>query len=439
MPRVLVVALLAVLVATPAGAQQHASVTILQFSDVPDLEPRAPTGDLPRIATVIAWEKVRHPNLIVVHGGNAFSPSPVASLDRGEHMSRLLGQMLVDVMVANIHEFDFGPDVASRRFAELSFPVLGANVMDGTRRAAGLADGTVVAAGGFRIGFVGGVNGDTRDLPIPGVGRLTFAPLVPALRAAAAAMRAQGADVVIALCAGSAAECAAVLAEPGIDLVLGSAGSDPGDARSDGRRVLLRSGAQGNVMAALDLELVSTPRDVGVDLGNSFDPLRGAPNAAAPVRPDQAVSWSATTRLIDTRVVEPDQMIEAITQIELDTSSMALGERIGTFSAPFSARSDLMWRQESSIADLVTDAVRQQAAADVALLEAGQIRGDHDYDEGSSVTVRTVVEALPFGNEAERRKGRHAVGAQRGHPAHGLDWHGHPRLVRRLSAGAAAL
>jgi 2',3'-cyclic-nucleotide 2'-phosphodiesterase (5'-nucleotidase family) len=392
-------ALLAVLVVTPAGAQQHASVTILQFSDVPDLEPRAPSGDLPRIATIIAWEKVRHPNLVVVHGGNAISPSPIAALDRGEHMTRLLDQMLVDVMVANIHEFDFGPDVASRRFAELSFPVLGANVMDGAHRAAGLADGTIVAAGGFRIGFVGGVNGDAPDLPIPGAGRLAFAPLAPALRAAAAAMRAQGAEIVVALCAGGAAECAAVLAEPGIDIVLGSAGPDPGDARSDGRRVVLRSGAQGNVMAALDLELVSTPRDVGVDLGQGFDPLRGTADAAAPARPDQTVSWSATTRLIDTRDVEPDQMIEAITQIELDATSMALGERIGTFAAALSSRTDPTWRREGSFADLVADAVRQQAGADAALLEAGTFRGDRDYDAGAPVVVRTVIEELPFANE----------------------------------------
>jgi 2',3'-cyclic-nucleotide 2'-phosphodiesterase (5'-nucleotidase family) len=401
--RTIAAALLVACAAAPAGAQQRASVTILQFSDVPDLEPRAPSGDLPNIATVIAWEKVRHPNLIVVHGGNAMSPSPIAALDRGEHMTRLLNQMLVDVMVANIHEFDFGPDVASRRFAELSFPVLGANVMDGGRRAAGLVDGVVVPMAGFRIGFVGGVNGDAPDLPIPGAGRLSFAPLVPALRAAAAAMRAQGAEIVVALCAGAAAECTAALAEPGIDVVLSSAGADPADARSDGRRVLLRSGSQGNVMAAVDLELVRTPRDVGVDLGRGFDPLRAATDRGAaepaPDRPDQAVTWSATTRLLDTRTVEPDQMIEAITQIELDSTSLAFNERLGTLAAAFSSRSDLTWRAEGSFGDLVTDAMRQQAAADVALLNSGALRGDRDYLEGAPVVVRTVVEELPFSNE----------------------------------------
>ena len=46
------------------------------------------------------------------------------------------------------------------------------------------------------------------------------------------------------------------------------------------------------------------------------------------------------------------------------------------------------------MADLVADALRARAAADVAIVNAGIIMGDHDYDAGAPILTRTVLNEL---------------------------------------------
>ena len=52
---------------------------------------------------------------------------------------------------------------------------------------------------------------------------------------------------------------------------------------------------------------------------------------------------------------------------------------------------------ETNLGDLFADAIRADAAADVAIMNAGSIRGDRIYPAGP-LTTRTLLEMHPFGN-----------------------------------------
>ena len=80
-----------------------------------------------------------------------------------------------------------------------------------------------------------------------------------------------------------------------------------------------------------------------------------------------------------------------------DRLDKALDTVIGTTGVAFDATSDHLRTGETNIGNLVADLVRADVGADIAIVNAGTIRGDRVYPAGP-VTRRTLVGLLPFGN-----------------------------------------
>ncbi len=53
---------------------------------------------------------------------------------------------------------------------------------------------------------------------------------------------------------------------------------------------------------------------------------------------------------------------------------------------------------EAAIGNLIADAMREAAEADVAITNGGGIRGDTVYAPGTELTRRDILAELPFGN-----------------------------------------
>src|SRR5262249_8095047 len=64
---------------------------------------------------------------------------------------------------------------------------------------------------------------------------------------------------------------------------------------------------------------------------------------------------------------------------------------------PLDADSQHMRAAETNLGDLFADALRADAGTDVALMNAGSIRGDRMYPAGP-LTARTLLAMHPFGN-----------------------------------------
>src|SRR5207237_5164554 len=70
---------------------------------------------------------------------------------------------------------------------------------------------------------------------------------------------------------------------------------------------------------------------------------------------------------------------------------------VATSRVPLDADTMRLRASETNLGDMIADAVRENARADVAILNAGSIRGDRVYPAGP-ITRRTLLSLHPLGN-----------------------------------------
>jgi 5'-nucleotidase/UDP-sugar diphosphatase len=75
-----------------------------------------------------------------------------------------------------------------------------------------------------------------------------------------------------------------------------------------------------------------------------------------------------------------------------------LAQPVGQTQTVLNSQSNAVRTQETTMGDLIADALREALHADVALTNGGGIRGDRLYDAGSTLTRRDIRRELPFGS-----------------------------------------
>ena len=80
--------------------------------------------------------------------------------------------------------------------------------------------------------------------------------------------------------------------------------------------------------------------------------------------------------------------------------SRELDVAVATLGAPLDSSTGKVRSGETAIGNLITDALRVQNGADVAIINGGGIRGNRTYAVGASLTRRDILSELPFGNKS---------------------------------------
>src|SRR5260221_3413805 len=386
---------LAVLCLAPGAARAEALLlTIVHVNDLSRAEGDNGQGGVARLATVIAAERARAGHLLVTHGGNAMSPSLMGAVDQGAHMIELLNRIGIDVMAVGSHELDFGRALTAKRFSEARFPVLSANSVDVAgadlhgARPTWLAD-----VGSYRIGFIGLTTQATSAVARPDP--VTFlAPAEITVRAAAD-LRRQGADIVIALGALSEAERAAVVRTGAVDIMLGGGGSGL-QIGYDGKAAYAQSAPEARQIAILDLKLDRVLRDIGVKVATgSSDQVADGPVTLEPLAVGKVVNWSATFRTIDTATVTENAEIEGLVQQDLFALSRQLDVVLGRTRTPLDTRPAALCHGEAAFGDFVADTMRHAVNAEIALVDAGALVGNRYYEAGSRLRRRDILTQMP--------------------------------------------
>ena len=208
----------AILLATaPAFAQD--TLTIVHVNDLDRMEGDGDAGGVARLATVIADVRAQDGTVVATSGGDSISPSLLSSFDEGAHMIALLNMVGLDAMALGNHEFDFGPDVTRARISEADFTILSNNALepDGTLLD-GVEENMMVQVGDHTVGFFGLTTAGTAIKSSPG--NVTFEDPVNVAATTAAALRAAGADVVIALTHTDRPEDEQLYAAADVDVIL---------------------------------------------------------------------------------------------------------------------------------------------------------------------------------------------------------------------------
>jgi 2',3'-cyclic-nucleotide 2'-phosphodiesterase (5'-nucleotidase family) len=347
-------------------------VTILHFSDAYDIAPASGTGGLAEAATLIQESRARQINTVVTYGGDLISPSFMSSLTQGTQMIALMNDLKVDYAAFGNHDFDFGPEVLVERIAESNFVWLATNVRDAEGRPFdGVHPLALRRVGPVVLGFFALLTPDTAFESSPGPG-ISFVP--PKLSAAEAvkALRDAGVDVVIALTHESLdADKALVQAVPGIDLVLG--GDEQGAATAEQNGVpILRSGVNAESLVSVELT-IDKPAKGRADL-------------------------SMTYRLLPTAGVKPNAKIAAKIASYAEDFDRQLAEPVAKVDSVLDSQLAVVRGGESSMGDLIADAMLAATGADVALVNGGSIRGDRLYAVGSVLSRKDLRRELPFDN-----------------------------------------
>lgn len=368
MRRIALAAFAAVVFAVPARAET-VEVTFIVVNDTDRIDVRD-RGGFARLKAVIDAERASRDNVVVVHAGDLISPSLLSSIDKGEHAVDLINQVGLDVFVPGNHEFDFGPEIFRTRMGEITVPKLVANVTEADGSAlTGFEASKTLTFGSVTVGIVGLTSSDAKEKSSPG--DLEFGDITEALKREAEAL---GADYTVAVAHAGRSEDMELLDSRAADIVLSGDDHDL-TVFYDGRTILAEAREQAAFIPAIDVTF--TVEGEGDDREVDADP---------------------SFRIIDTVSVTPDAGIEAEIEGYKAKLDEELGAVIGRTTVPLDSRRASVRSGETAIGNLIADALRDAAGADIAITNGGGIRGDREYEADTELTRRDVLTELPFGN-----------------------------------------
>ena len=356
--------------APQAALAQSAKLTILHVNDVYQM------GSLAELSTLLKKERALAENHITTLGGDLIAPSIMSGITQGAQMITLMNAIGLDLAGFGNHEFDFGSDVLAARMTESEFLWLATNTFGADGQPFGGATSTVIRdVGEFKVGFFSLLTPETAVL-VKDLGEgVSIEPALEAAQKAVSALREQGANFVAAITHLTIAEDREIARSVrGLDIILGGHEHDP-IMFYEGGTLILKAGIDAEYLAVADIEFSKSER-------------RGR------VRYSMRPQW----KLISTAGVAPDQEIAAIIKGFEDELAAKLNVVVGKTETDLDSQRGTVRSRESSMGNLIADAIRVSMGADVGLANGGGIRGDRTYDAGTELTRKDILAELPFGN-----------------------------------------
>lgn len=398
-------------------APEARSLTILAFNDIYRVEGlvESERGGLARLRTLRASLEAQGEDPLLLLAGDLLSPSFMGRVWAGDQMVEGLGLLDGDpaaldedlwVIFGN-HEFDRSKlaDAAKldQQVEGSGFRWVNSNVVFGAGEdgqplvaAPNLVGEALVEKGGIKVGLIG----VTIDSKHPAYVDRFLDPLT-VLRERTAALRAQGAEVVVGITHLAMAEDLALLEQLGAegpDLIVGGHDHVRQCAERGGRPVY-KSDADAATASVIRLTLRG---DGPPELDHRYAFLGGAPTPSAAVQcrsapleqsfaPDQAVqAW------VDAKLVEFDR-VWCVDRLQREAGCLA--EPLTTTKTAFEAEEERIRRYETSGGSWVADRMRAAFAAEgaqIAFVNAGGLRLNQDLPAGATITRRHVEELIGF-------------------------------------------
>jgi 2',3'-cyclic-nucleotide 2'-phosphodiesterase (5'-nucleotidase family) len=358
-----------------AGAVQAETVTItlLGVGDLYDFSEGEVRGGFARLNAVAKAERAANPNTLYLFDGDMLSPSLLSGFDKGQNTIDLTNIVPFDLAVPGNHEFDFGPDNFIKKMGMSAYPWAAINIKN--------ADGSPIEGlGGVMMKDVGGVMvalipvaQDTSPIT-SSTGDLIFEDSVATGIAAARQAREDGADLVVGVVQVNHAYDRELVSSGAFDVVLS------GD---DHDYMTGYDGITAYVETSTDARFLS-PVDITVEIGDDDG--------------ERTIDWTPTFRFIDTASVEPDPETQALVDQLKEDLDASLNIELATVATPLDSRRNVVRGVESTMGNIIADAMRASNGADITITNGGGIRADRTYEAGDVLTRRDILTELPFGN-----------------------------------------
>ena len=370
----LAIFLIGVAALTPlTAAAETVKLTLLGVGDVYNYAESKGRGGFARLNAVAKAERAANPNMLYLFDGDMLSPSLLSGFDMGQNTIDFTNLVPFDLAVPGNHEFDFGPENFAAKMAASKYPWAAINITKADGSAvAGLFGVVVKEVAGLKVALIP-VAQDTSP-SVSSTGDLRFLPTVDTAIAAARQAREAGADIVVGVVQTDMENDRKLIKSHAFDVIL--SGDDHSYATA-------YDGVTAYVETSVDAQYLS-PLDLMVEIGDKDG--------------KRVIRWTPSFRFIDTATVTPDPESQALADKLTADLDATLDVVIGVTETALDSRRNVVRAEESSMGNLIADAMRAQSGADVALMNGGGIRADRIYEAGARLTRRDILTELPFGN-----------------------------------------
>jgi len=351
------------------AAEDGTNVTILQYNDI-----QTAMSDNESMGTLVGAINDRaaatdNPT-VVVGGGDEVSPSSLSAVSEWRIPVDVLNVLDPAAEVVGNHDLDYGFGPVSEFSNESEFPWLLANVRaeDGTN-VPGTQNYTTVERGGVEIGIVGLVDdaiGPKTEVDFDEAG-YTVTDWSRAGSEVATTLEAEeGVDVVVALAHTGIPEAKEIANNTdNIDVIVTGDDEVLYEPQVTSGTVIVEAGGEATHLGEINLSV--SDDGVGFTDGRLYDLGEG--------------EWSMNETA--------NEVVQAGRTADLGTVA---GETTASLDSTFGNYAD-----DTGWGRIIGDAFLAQTGADVAMTNAGGIRGNFVIDEGE-VTYDDVYTSLPFGN-----------------------------------------
>ncbi|HNP30207.1 MAG TPA: bifunctional UDP-sugar hydrolase/5'-nucleotidase [Nitrospirales bacterium] len=339
-------------------------------------EPRI--GGLSRRATIV--EEVRREGLpvLMVDSGDILIGTAFSSWFRGEPDVRAMNLIRYDAMVAGNHDFDYGMDHL-RTLAEMAdFPILCTNLQS-KRSALPCRRSVITRLGNVSVGILGVVgksnfpNTFNRDV----AKELFLVDPITSIQTEALRLRTEDhVDLVIVITHQDSEEDLKILEiVEGVDVLIGG--------HTEGFDGLYAPGLTQPV------ETVTRPRAVYVKTHRQGRTV-GRLNLTVE---DGSVLHASSRNIPVTASIPVDPNVQQLLHEYRRRFARQATQVLGQASVRLQGDRPVVRTQEANLGNLLADRMRRTLGADIALINAGQIRGSL---EPGPVTFGDVLSVLPF-------------------------------------------
>jgi 2',3'-cyclic-nucleotide 2'-phosphodiesterase (5'-nucleotidase family) len=312
-------------------------------------------------------------------GGDEMQGTLLSNLGYGRSTVAVLNAMGLDGAAIGNHELDWSADTLASRIREAKYPWLAANIVDSStgRRPAWATPWTIIEKDGLRIGLVGYITTETKTAVKPiWVRGLGFPGGAAAIRGVLDSVKAERPDAVIIVahagdvcregrCDGETAALARELGPGVVDAIVSGHTHQPVTDLTTGTPII---------------QARSSGRAIGViDLVRRLDGSQGA-------------HLQLRTPFADE--VTPDRAVAAVVARETEAARAAEARVIAASRLPL-ARGSGEEGGQHALGNLIADALRVGARADVGLINNTGIRADLPAGE---LTYGALYAVQPFGN-----------------------------------------
>jgi len=351
------------------ASAKEKQLTLVYAGNMPDIG-ISTYGTYSNLASLLETVRDENTPSIFIFAGGSLGPSPLSSLDKGSHIIDILNTLEPDLMTLTKREFSYSEDELTLRSYEAAFPIVTSNIYDPltTSNLEGVSSIYVAEKGNIKVGFISVLDEEVVEEYL--LKRIQVLEPKKIIEQQVSYLKQQNVDLIALTYAKDRDYYHTLLAENKIDFAL---------------RVLPTSNQNSAFQQPNNIFSVATKAP--------FILLR--------------LQWDAGTENKNLTIELPELNRHSLPE-KLTTSLLVdeynrrldrlLNQQIGTWGTQIYTSRNLVRTQELPFGNLVADSIKDYMQTDIALVNAGDIRGEKRYNKGDPITRHDIITELPFRN-----------------------------------------